>query len=308
MNEKCKSKVADTLPWIIIFGVEALIIILGNIVTIVVFWKKRFYLRQTSFVLINLSIADLMVGVNTIESRIQEILSLSSASCKTNWTNYLVLEEFFGCASISFLVLISLERLYAIVWPFRSRTTSTRKYIYAIGIVWLLSAIAPVLQLLKGSAKLPNEVYIWYGTTYLSVCLITTLIAYSVIWFFSIKKDPRLPQNRHKRNKELAKTLFIVTLFSLITWLPITVLLRTTYIYNVVGRVSRFLQLANSFINPVIYCFRMPMFRQILRNMFIMRKTSDLNIRRKEICSRRNAVVLVTFSYFNINCNNVTRS
>ena len=41
---------------------ESLIIIVGNIATIFVFWKHRNRLKRTSFLLINLAVADLLVG------------------------------------------------------------------------------------------------------------------------------------------------------------------------------------------------------------------------------------------------------
>ena len=302
MNEMCKSNLAGTLPWIITLGLETLVVTAANIVTIFVFCKNRYHLKKTSLVLINLSVADLMVGFSTIEDIISEILWLSPASCTTNWTKYLVLEEFFGCASISFLVLVSLERLYAIVWPFRSRATSTRNYIHAIGIVWVLSGTAPVLELLRGSTKLPDKVYTWFATVYGIICLVAIICAYFVIWIFSKKKDPRLPQSGHQRNKHLANTLFIVTLLSLITWLPFTVAFNMSFIsesYSTTARVCRFLQLANSFINPIIYCFRMPMFRRTLKTTFLTTKTTGVNIRERKTCSQMNVVVLVAFSNFN---------
>ena len=120
----CTSKHEHALPWIVVLGVETLIIILGNIATVIVFWKNRSQLKQTCLFLINLTVADLMVGIGNIESVVVKIHKsfIASSSCKTTWGDYVVSEEFFGCASIGFLALISLERLYAVVWPFRVNT------------------------------------------------------------------------------------------------------------------------------------------------------------------------------------------
>lgn len=291
----CTSKHEHPIPWIVILGVETLIIILGNIVTIIVFWKQRSQLKQTSLFLINLTVADLMVGIGNIESVVIEIRKnfMTSSSCETLWGDYVVSEELFGCASIGFLALISLERLYAMVWPLRIRTTSTRKYVLSLGVVWLLSGTVAVAQLLGTAATLITEdIFIWFVTMYLFVCLIIISCAYPAVWFFSRKEDPRLPPNRYKRNKELAKTLFIVTLLSLITWLPFTVVhnLQFTLKGNVaIGPVfhdvTQFLQLANSFINPVVYCFRMPLFRRSLREIFTWKKATMLHVREHQTCS-----------------------
>ena len=291
----CTSKHEHPIPWIVILGVESLIIILGNIVTIIVFWKQRSQLKQTSLLLINLTVADLMVGIGNIESVVIEIRKnfMTSSSCETLWGDYVVSEELFGCASIGFLALISLERLYAMVWPLRIRTTSTRKYVLSLGVVWLLSGTVAAAQLLGTAATLITEdIFIWFVTMYLFVCLTIISCAYPAVWFFSRKEDPRLPPNRYKRNKELAKTLFIVTLLSLITWLPFTVVhnLQFTLKGNVaIGPVfhdaTQFLQLANSFINPVVYCFRMPLFRRSLREIFTWTKATMLHVREHQTCS-----------------------
>lgn len=291
----CTSKREHPLPWIVILGVETLVIILGNVATVIVFWKNRSQLKQTCLFLINLTVADLMVGIGNIESVVVEIHKSfkTSLSCETAWGDYVVSEELFGCASIGFLALISLERLYAVVYPLRIRTTSTRKYIFSVGVVWLLSGTVAVAQLLGTAATLIiKDIFIWFVTMYLFVCLIIISCAYSAVWFSSRKEDPRLPPNRYKRNKELVKTLFIVTLLSLIAWLPFTVVhnLRFTLKENfaigpVFDDVTQVLQLANSFINPVVYCFRMPLFRRTLTGLFTRKKVTRLHFREHQTCS-----------------------
>ena len=60
---------------------------------------------------INLSVADLMVGVGNIQNVASEIWIISNSTCKTGWTEYIALDEliiFIACTSITFLVLISL--------------------------------------------------------------------------------------------------------------------------------------------------------------------------------------------------------
>ena len=299
----CPSMYSSSLPKILILGVESLIIIIANIVTVIVFWKRRSKLKQTCLFLINLTVADLMVGVGIIEDVVNEIWKLASTSCTTSWEKYVVLNEIFGGASISFLALISLERLYAIMWPFRIRTTSRGKYICSIVVVWLMPALLVVAEL-----SIPfHDVVNWVGTVYVFVCLITITGAYSVIWFFCKKSDPRLPPNRHERNKELAKTLFIVTLLSLITWLPFTVINTITVTFNMhdvsvpfLTDVVRFLRLANSLINPIVYCFRMSLFRKTLREMFLKKMTTGLRVSVRQTSSETTAPVLLSISYLNV--------
>ncbi|XP_022789232.1 tachykinin-like peptides receptor 99D [Stylophora pistillata] len=302
MKENCEGIFKKTLFWIIIFSVEALVILFANIITIIVFWKRRFQLRKTSVVLINLSIADILVGVGTIEEFISFICSLS-------WfKTYFVLAEFSSCASINFLVLVSLERVYAIVWPLRSRSTSKRTYIYAVVAAWLISGIAPAFSLLIRKSRQSDEDYSWIGSLYIGACLLTITVAYSVTWFFSKKKDPKLSEYNFRRNKNLAKTLFVVTVLSLITWLPFVVVfsvILTERNISAVSPIYRCLQLANSFINPIIYCFRMPIFRETLRATFLLKKKIRISVRGHKTRSKADAVVLTTFSNLNVFHSNI---
>lgn len=173
----------------------------------------------------------------------------------------------------------------------------------AVGIVWLLSGATPALALLsKSSEILPVEVYEWFGSVIMIACPLTVSCAYALIWFYSKRKDPRLSQNNHVRNKNLAKTLFIVTVLSLITWLPFAVVFNFSSIIessSVINRVTRCLQLGNSFINPIVYSLRMPVFRQIVKNMFLNAKTTRLNVHQRKTCPRTDAVVLAAFSNSN---------
>ena len=108
-------------------------------------------------------------------------------------------------------------------------------------------------------------------STFTVTCLITLSVAYLTILIYCTKDDPRLPINRRQPNKKLAKTLYIVTLLSVITWIPhgVTNVLRSMsrkkegYAYFI-GQICR---LANSLVNLILYCYRMPEFRKTLRNI-----------------------------------------
>ena len=48
---------------VIIYTLEAVLIVFGNAFTIFVFWTERSRLKRTYFLLINLAVADLLVGI-----------------------------------------------------------------------------------------------------------------------------------------------------------------------------------------------------------------------------------------------------
>jgi hypothetical protein len=123
-----------------VFTVEALVITIGNTLTIFVFWTHRFHLKRTYFLLINLAVADLLVGVT--ESKIlgsEKIPNLISKAERKEGrgANLTGAFEVLGFStSVFFLALIALERVFAVLWPLRHLVTSTRAYVYSIVIVW----------------------------------------------------------------------------------------------------------------------------------------------------------------------------
>lgn len=175
-----------------------------------------------------------------------------------------------------------------------------------------MSGIAPALVLLSSQHKIlavPIEVYLWIGSLYMCVCLIAIVVAYSIIWFFSTKRDPRLSESSQIRNKHLSKTIFIVTSLSLITWLPFAIVFNSSFIISgkstILHRFIRCLQLANSFINPILYWFRMPIFGATLRATLLTIRTR-LSFRKHKTCTQADAVVLASFSNIDVCPNKIT--
>ncbi|CAH3173373.1 unnamed protein product, partial [Porites lobata] len=78
-------------------------------------------LRRTYILLINLAVADLSVGFAYV----------------TPHLTVLALPITFLSTSMFFLVLISLERAFALIWPLLHRTTSTKTFIYGVLAAWL---------------------------------------------------------------------------------------------------------------------------------------------------------------------------
>ena len=102
---------------------ESIIIIVGNIITIFVFWKHRNRLKRTSFLLINLAVADLLVGFTEPIAlgavNIPEHFEERNFNSAHNKNISIAFQIAFSFASVFFLVLISLERGFALIWPLR---------------------------------------------------------------------------------------------------------------------------------------------------------------------------------------------
>ena len=108
-------------------------------------------------------------------------------------------------------------------------------------------------------------------TLFLSTPLLVMCIAYYVVW----KKQKVMMgnQNHIVREKRLAKTLFIITAASLLTWLSFQILLLLVYFgvilpyFNTTLFIIKFLQFSNSLVNVTIYPFRISEFKNALLQM-----------------------------------------
>ena len=135
----------------------SLLIFMGNLFTIFVFWKHRTKLKRTSFLLINLAVADIsagftapiVVGTHLIPEQIRGSNSSSDAGNIST-----TLQATSSLASVFFLVLISLERAYALIWPLRHRASSTKTYIYSVIFVWIAELSVGVVTMLAAYGHL----------------------------------------------------------------------------------------------------------------------------------------------------------
>ena len=250
--------------WRLCFGLLATLIVAGNILIIWMFFKLR-RRKRSSFLLIGLGVADLLVGGLAIPLF---IAAFESASI-TTWRVFNIVDMFTSTSSIYTLAVISLERMFAIGWPLRHRTANFRVYICAISIPWIIAAIFTVL----------TDVYVYIikrdSVIYLLVFfpatpLLVMCVAYYVIW--RKQKSPICNHNNVIREAKLANTLFLITGASVFTWLPFQIIniLVSLHVFPSFSHLQltvfiiRVLQYSNSFVNVIIYPLRIPEFKNCL--------------------------------------------
>ena len=273
---------ATATVFIVIFALEAVVIIIGNVFTIFVFWTQRFRLKRTCFLLINLAVADILVGIaeavdltiNTISNPGKETEKFQSLS----WP----LEVFGSSTSVFFLALISLERVYAVLWPLRHRVTNTRTYIYSIVIVWVAGLCFAGLSVLTIYYAEVDTVYATVTVTIASFLFISLLVicaSYLTIRSRLQCGTPELEDHKHKSMEQslrISRTFFIVIAVSLVFWLPAFVAVTIIHICSCVPptavQLVTVLHLGNSMVNPFVYSFRMPIFKDALRKCWRKRR------------------------------------
>ena len=251
--------------WDICFGVLVTLIIVGNILTIWIFFKHRRQKRSYSL-LISLAVADLLVGIFAVPFYIKVVVSQGY-----KW--YVIsigADVFTGTTSIYTLAVISLERMYAVGWPVRHRTLNCRVYVCAISIPWIIAAIFTTSVVLPMLNIIGRENSLYYIVLICGIPLIAICVANFVVW--KKQKMPFHNQNHIKREVKLAKTLALITGTSLFTWLPFQILnilfaLKVTQNFHLIELTTfiiKFLQFSNSFVNVIIYPFRIPQFKRTL--------------------------------------------
>jgi len=136
-------------------------------------------------------------------------------------------------------------------------------------MVWTLSivvsAIFAVLNLLV-SGKLAIYTVISYFLTLLFIVCGCNI----GIWRKYQQRTTSQQQNRDLQNKRLTKTLLLVSVVALLSWLPLIVVsfVRFTILYNItsptVFYIAVALNFSNSFLNPIVYALRIPEFKHTL--------------------------------------------
>ena len=270
---------------------ESMLVIVGNIFTIFVFWKHRNRLKQTSFLLIKLAVADLFVGLTEpISIGVFKIPGYSeekfNSALNTNIST--AFQVTFGFASVFFLTLVSLERAYALIWPLRHRVASTKGYIYSATLAWIAAIFAGALPLLTVFDIL--DVAYWKVAIVIVkvFCLVTICVSYLAIRTRLIVSVPAIDgahnrQSEQQQNAKLSRTLFIMIAASLVFWVPSLVVRSTqnlcsTCVPLLVFRIFTMFRLANSLVDPIIYSFRIPIFRETFKRVKLPKQSKKYRI------------------------------
>ena len=132
--------------WMATFFTELIVIVLINLFTLATFVRNRHLRKRSTYLVINLTIADLLFGVAAVLLTILKPHILESHNIlgkHFNWYAFLffTLETLFPAASLANLSLISLERLHATIYPFRHCLIREQVYFAVITLSWLLALL-----------------------------------------------------------------------------------------------------------------------------------------------------------------------
>ena len=274
----------ESIAWCAVYSLEAVAISIGNSLTFIVLLGSKHFRRKKFCLLMNLAVADLLVGGVAIPLDVYTWLPDnfdlwgpvdSDLDFQSAAVFCLLLATF---ASVTNLTMISLERFYATLYPFHHRLLKTQIYVLLVFFVWAVAAVPFVMSFIYSHGLISSDVFIYFRSLFVSFLLLTMCVTYIGVWI-KIKWGTRPQQHRvNKRDYKLTVTLFIVTVLSLLAWLPIQVMsivlsADTSFVWPTWPTLLRIelslklLLFGNSLVNPILYSMRMPEFKEELASI-----------------------------------------
>ena len=276
---------SECVTWLSLGMIESAVIIAGNLISIILFMKNNCLRKRGLFLVINLTVADMLAGGSFIADL---ILALDASYCKFSeltvgsyWRSvplYFAI-VFFPLTSLTNIAMISLQQTHATFRPFQHRVIKKWVYGVAIAVVWVLAATvsATVVSLELSTNSRSHYFYLWQS--YNCLCLFVICVSYTstVVKFCCGARPPH--HGTARRQRKLTVTLLLMTFVSFLMWLPYVV---ATFVYFTTNHFESlsfqkklrlnlalvFLFNANSLVNPILYAIRMPEFRRALISLF----------------------------------------
>ena len=281
----------ECITWFAAFLTMSVAIVTVNLLSIIIFIKNRNLRSRSMYLVINLTVADMLVG--GISSNCSNILFLRMGckilNVRLTWEGANIVSfvfYWFVLTSLTNITVISLDRMHATFCPFRHRVVKKWVYGVTISVVWVLAAMisTAIVMLAFFGKEWSHHQYFWQS--YCLLCLFVICACYASI-IVKICCGARPQHHGAARwQRKLTVTLLIMTVVSLLLWLPYAV---ATFVYYTTDSIrslsytkrirlnSSLLLLfyTNSFVNPVVYTIRMPEFRKALLLLFTRRQRQN---------------------------------
>ena len=302
----------EGIAWCTAYMLASIFIVVGNLLTIVTFvlTKNRFR-KKSLFLVINMAFADLMLGAVSLPVYIY-IIGMDHSGLWRGTMNrllhlvYIIIDTVFLQASTISAMLMAGERFYAVYWPLKHRALSTRTYRTVIVAAWITALVVSTVYLaFLGFMSQRHAIYTWIPYA----VIMASAICGCNIGVWRKFRQGRLVwqhQNRVLQNQRLTKTLLLVSVLSLLSWLPLSIVIFFTVSVDHIASgtftiyyITVLLNYSNSFVNPVVYALRIPEFKQVMVKYCLRRPNvrSLMNKAKKNsegIGSRASAVTLTS--------------
>ena len=287
MNKSSNSSIpsrSSAIAWCVAFSTEALAVVIFNFLTVVIFATNRPLRKRKYYLLFNLAIADFIVGAVAMPYFLYNFGG-GFGLWKIQWMSghrivSISIEIFSVFSSIINQVGVSLERLFSTFCPFRHRALDRKVYFVSIALIWVLATFPPSIYVIQVQTMIPIKQQGYILMTFIVVLFLIICISYVAI-LIKVRGGTQ-PQGHGltERNRKLTISLLILTVVSLVTWVPFftynsVVFYKGNFAFHLnLLHFFKLLHFANSLVNPIIYAFRIPKFRKAAIHLLHCRSLS----------------------------------
>ena len=261
--------------WHAVWLTQFIMVFIINTFTLAVFARSRHLRRRNTYLIMNLTVADLLIAAVSGPETIL-FFKRNTRPKKGFGVLYSIISDMCWIASLGNLVLISLERLHATLYPFRHCLVEKSIYYKIIIFSWLGAlSLACVLHIIRTNNSVLTDRYPWIIYVVLTLAVLTT--SYVIILSKFIPK-PHVQQlgSVISAERKLSATLFIVSAASILTLLPWVIITcisissdRYLWIkFTHARKIASTFYFLNSLLNPVIYAIRLTEFRRASKELF----------------------------------------
>ena len=206
--------------WFPVFIAEFLLILIINVITVIAFARTRRLRKRNTYLIINLTVADLLVGA---VAGPLHVYHKSKENHDFSWPGFITwaVKLTFIIASLMNLSLISLDRLHATLYPFRHCLIRRWSYFRIIMGSWFINLLFGSLMAgLYLNQPYGYSSFVYARTSFDVVNLLVLAVCYFVI-FVNVYRRPHYQNSAALQGvRKLSTTLSIVTGVSVLTILP----------------------------------------------------------------------------------------
>ena len=296
-SDLMKNKGVQICVWIL--GLTALV---GNLLVILM----RVFVKEDnkvhSFLLTNLAISDLLMGVYLLVIAIKDVQWQGEYfKHDVNWRSGLtcaftgILSMASSEISVLMLTLITTDRLICIVFPFKMQRMNRKCAYVIVGSIWIFGILISIIPTLgldyffdkkrnvgfygKSAVCLPLQLSTerqagWEYAVGIFIILnfvsfIYILTAYTAM-FFSVKGVAKQVRSTNmKRESKMARRMMFIVLTDFLCWMPVIVI----GLLSLLGKfhdpekqayvwIAVFVLPVNSALNPILYTFSTPLVKR----------------------------------------------
>ena len=222
---------SECIAWLTVLGIEAVAVLTLNALVIIIYLRERSLRKRSMYLVINQTVADMFVGGfvisrgwllgNNCAFWVVKFPSIASFALMSAY------DSFFPLASLLNLTAISLDRTHATFRPFKHRLVRKKIFGGVIAAVWITAGLFTTT--ITSLTFLDEFLTVEFKDTSLAhfsfflFCLLMILLSYSSIAVKVVCGNHPHHHGATNREKKLTKTLFIVTVVSLLLTLPLVI-------------------------------------------------------------------------------------